>query len=108
MADFSGIYTPPPGTANGTAGGVQTASLNAATSTAEIVFSKASRLAIAVTGNANVRFGNSGMTAASASDVPLWGSSTSLFNLGTSAGDRIRIFNPGASAITYYVFPIYT
>lgn len=103
MADFSGIFVPPP------TGAVQTGTVTTGASSAEIDISVSlnGRIAIAVTGNANVRFGNSGVAAATASDLPLWGGSTSIFNLGQQYS-AVRVFNNTASTITYWIWPMFT
>lgn len=85
-----------------------TASLNTVTSTAEIVLGPNAIFAIRATsatagsGDFNLKFGNSGMAAASATDFQF--PSNQVFTLQTGDHtDRIRIFNPGAAAITYWV-----
>src|SRR5690348_17084315 len=101
MADFAGIFVPPaPGQA-------QSSTLATVTSTAELVFGNRTRLAIVVTGAAAVRFGNSGMAAASAADALIPPNTLVVFNLG-DAYDRIRIFNVGASTINYSAYPLTT
>lgn len=101
MADFFGVWTPPP------PGAVQSNTLATVTSTAELVFTNRSRIAIVVSGLAAVRFGNSGMAAASASDALIPPNTMVIFNLG-DAYDRIRIFNTTAGTINYSVYPLFT
>lgn len=98
MARFTGIYVPTPH------GSVQTGTVNAGASSGEIVLNNRSTFALAVSGQVQVAFGNSGMSAAVAGDFPLWANSTSFFDLGDQF-DRFRIFNNGASTITYWVMP---
>lgn len=86
-----------------------TATLGATTSTAEIILGNDRLFAIRATGDFNLRMGNSGMAAASAADFQFGGATTgaNVYTIATnSANDRIRIFNPGAGGITYWIQPL--
>ncbi len=107
MADFAGIYVPPGIGADGTAAGVQTGTVANSASSSEIVINKRARIDIAVNGAAFVAFGNSGMAAASAADIPLFANTHNFFNLGDQY-DRVRIFNNSGATITYWVTPFST
>ena len=82
-----------------------TASLGATTSTSEIVLGNDRKFAITATGAFNVKMGNSGMSAAAATDFEF--PASAVFTIATnSSQDRIRIFNPGGSSINYWVQPL--
>lgn len=85
----------------------QTAALATVTSTGEIVLGPNAIFAIRSTGTApagdfNLKFGNAGMAAASATDFQF--PANQVFTLQTGDHtDRIRVFNPGGTSITYWI-----
>lgn len=81
---------------------VSTATLGAASSSAEIVVGKNRILYITASADSNIKFGVSGMGAATAADIPIWGKTYSRFDTGEY--DRVRVFStPGA---TYFIVPL--
>ena len=98
MAKFSAVFT-------FSQEAPTTATLGGTTSSGEIVLGVDRQFAITATNAFNLVMGNSGMSAASASNFEFPGSA--VFTLSTSGGnDRIRIFNPGGTSITYWVQPL--
>jgi hypothetical protein len=96
--------------ASPTAATLFSASLATVTSTADIVVGPKVVIGINAGGtngaNAplNVRFGNATrIQAAAASDWFIPGGTTQYFEMGAEF-DRLRIFNPGAGSVTYYVY----
>jgi hypothetical protein len=79
-----------------------TASLAATTSTAEIVLGQGQLFALTATGAICIKFGNSGMSAASGSNFQLPANAIAEYTMG-QAQDRMRLYNPGATSITYYI-----
>lgn len=82
------------------AGSAATATLGAAASSAEIVFANDSILLITCTADFHVKFGNSGMAAAAATDFQFPANSVQQLYLGDHC-DRIRIFSTAGG--TYWV-----
>lgn len=92
-----------------------TASLAATTSTADIAVGKRTIIGVTAAGASganptsglNIRFMNSTSSSqhvnASASDWFIPGGSTQFFDTGEEF-DTIRLFNPAAGAVTYYVY----
>jgi hypothetical protein len=99
MATFQSIFVPDSTTD-------QSATLGATTSTAEIVLGANTKIAIIASGAFNIRFGNAGMGAASATNFQIPSSAIAEYDLGDHQ-DRLRIFNPGASTITYWITKLY-
>lgn len=99
MATFQAIFVPATPTPTKSAG------LGGTTSTAEIVFNNNAIIAVQATGNCQIRFGNAGMAAADNTAWFIPSGATQEFDLG-SAYDRVRIFNPGASAIDVYIMQL--
>lgn len=79
---------------------VATAVLGAAASTAEIVLGNEAVFAITCTGDFHVKFGNSGMAAAAATDFQYPANSVQTLQTGDHT-DRIRIFSTAGG--TYWV-----
>ena len=94
MATYTAIFVP--------TGEVDTASLNATTSTAAIVIGNNRLFAITATGVIHIAFGNSGMAAADANDFRLPLGVIATYDL-AAQNSQIRIYNPGAGAINYYI-----
>lgn len=98
MAKFSAVFT-------FSQEAPATATLGGTTASSEIIVGVDRQFAITATNAFCLVMGNSGMAAPSASNFEFPGSA--VFTLSTSGGnDRIRIYNPGASAITYWVQPL--
>lgn len=95
MATQSAIFIPE-------AGNGQTASLAAATSTGELVIGTNRIFAVNATDDVNIKFGNSGMAAASAADFRIPANTVATFDLG-SYTDRVRLFNNTAASVTYWI-----
>lgn len=100
MATYSSVFLPVP------SGSATTSDLSAAlggtTATAEIVMFKNALFAINATGDFNFICGFSGVKTPTASNFRVPGNVVAVYDLGDGA-DRIRLFNPGATSITYYI-----
>lgn len=103
MATFSAVFTPS-GSGTGTTADLN-ASLAATTSTAAITLEHNRLFAINADGDINIRFGNSGMDAASGADYRIPAGTTAVYDLG-NAFTRIRLYNPGGSSINYWIQPL--
>jgi hypothetical protein len=80
------------------------ATVNATSSSAEIVIGTNRIFLLRTSGASNVKFGNTGMGAAAATDwiIPANNTVPDMFDMG-DAVDRIRIYNPGGAGITYTI-----
>jgi hypothetical protein len=96
MSVIAGVFTPATDTAS--------AALGATTSTAEIVLGINRLVRISASGDCTVKFGLSGMGAAAATDIPVWGKTYQDFFTGEF--DRIRIFNTTAGSVNYFIVPL--
>jgi len=105
MATFSSIFIPVGGSTSSSATADISASLAATTSTAEIVLNRYTIFAINATGDINIRFGNSGMPAAAATDFRIPNGVIATYQI-PAQYDRIRLFNAGASSISYWIQPM--
>ena len=103
MADFSGIYTPVGGSSAATAD--IKATLATVTSTAEINMGKYTLFAINATGDLNIRFGQTGMPAASNNDFRIPAGTTAVYRTSQVNG-FIRLFNAGGTTISYWIQPL--
>lgn len=79
----------------------QSATLAGTTSTAEIVLAKQELICINANGDICIKFGNAGMGAATASNFRIPSGIVAQYVLGPA--DRIRLYNPGATSITYWI-----
>lgn len=105
MAVLSGVFTPLGGsTANSTTADIQ-GTINATTSSSEIVLSKYMLFAINSTDDMNIRFGNAGMPVASNADFRIPGGTTVIYQM-SQQFTRIRLFNATAATITYWIQPM--
>lgn len=106
MATLTSIFIPGQGSGGvSTLAAPYTASVNATTASAEIPIGNNQIFAISATGAFNVRFGPSGTSTASASDFQVGAGIISTWDTGDS-WKSVVIFNPGASAITYWVMKL--
>lgn len=96
MSVIAGVFTPATDTAS--------AALGATTSTAEIAVGANRLIRISASGDATVKFGLTGMGAAAATDIPVWGKTYQDFFTGEFT--HIRIFNTTASSINYFIVPL--
>lgn len=105
MAIFTSIFVP----AGGSTAGSTTADLSgtvlATSSSAEIVLYRYQLFVINANGDINIRFGNSGMPAAAATDYRIPVNGTAVYQL-PQQYDRFRLYNPGASSVTYWIQPL--
>lgn len=90
MATYTSTFIP--ATSNPT----KIAALGFGTSSAEIIFANNSIISIEATGNVQVKFGNTGMTAADNTAWFIPQGAVHQFDLGHE-WTSVRIFNPGAS-----------
>lgn len=79
-----------------------TAQLNATTSTSAIDIGRSQLFAIVATGAVHIAFGTSGMGAADANDHYIPSGSKEVYQM-PARQTHIRIYNPGAGAINYYI-----
>lgn len=106
MALTSGLLAPA-----GSSGGTQSnradlsASVSGTTSTAEIDFSAYQYFAINANGDINIRFGPTGLPAATAADFRIPANSTYIYPV-SKQNQAIRIYNPGGTSITYWIQPL--
>lgn len=105
MAIFTSIFVPVGGSTAGSSTADISASLAGTTSTAEITLGRYSLFVINANGDINIRFGNSGMPAAAATDFRIPGNGMAVYQL-PAQYDRFRIFNPSATAINYWIQPL--
>lgn len=103
MATFSSIFSPYGGGASTTAD--LSAAITGTSSTGEIILGSYALFAINGAGDLNIRFGNAGMPAASATDFRIPGGLIATYRM-PKQYDRIRIFNAGASSISYWIQPL--
>lgn len=105
MAIFSGIFIPVGGATANSATADQSAAVTGTTSTAEIVLGRYQLFAINASGDINIRFGNSGMPAAAATDFRIPSGVVATYQV-PAQWDRLRIFNPSATSVTYWIQPL--
>lgn len=105
MAVFTSILSPAGGSTASSATADKNGSITTVTSTAEIVLGRYQLFAINATGDVNIRFGNAGMPAAAATDFRIPSGVVATYAM-TNQYDRIRLFNNGASSITYWIQPL--
>jgi len=79
-----------------------TATLATVTSTAEIVVGNNRTFVVHASDDVHIKVGTAGMAAASTSNMRLDGGSYTTYDSG-SHFDRIRLFNPTANTITYWI-----
>lgn len=105
MATFTSIFIPVGGSTSSAATADLNGTVNAASSSAEIVLGRYQIFAINASGDVNIRFGNSGMPAAAATDFRIPSGVVATYQV-PEQWDRLRLFNNGASAITYWIQPM--
>lgn len=105
MAVFTGIFSPVGGSTSTAATADQSATIATVTSTGEIVLNRYTIFAINATGDVNIRFGNAGMPAAAATDFRIPNGVVATYAI-PAQYDRFRLFNAGASTITYWIQPL--
>lgn len=105
MAIFTSIFVPAGGSTAGAATADVNGTITAGASSAEIILSRYQLFAINATGDINIRFGNSGMPAAAATDFRIPAGVIATYQI-PAQYDRFRLFNNGASTITYWIQPL--
>lgn len=105
MAVFTAIFSPVGGSTSTAATADLNGTVTNGTSSAEIVLNRYTLFAINATGDVNIRFGNAGMPAAAATDFRIPSGVIATYAI-PAQYDRIRLFNNGASAITYWIQPL--
>lgn len=105
MAIFTSIFVPVGGSTAGSATADLSGSVTNATSSGEIVMGRYQLFAINASGDINIRFGNSGMPAAAATDFRIPNGAIAVYQC-PAQWDRFRLFNNGASPITYWIQPL--
>lgn len=105
MATFTSIFIPVGGSTSGSTTADLNGTVAATSSSAEIVLGRYQLFAINANGDVNIRFGNSGMPAAAATDFRIPASVVATYQV-PQQWDRLRIFNPGGATITYWIQPL--
>lgn len=105
MSVFSSVLSPVGASTAGATTADKTGTVATVSSSAEIVLGRYQLFAINATGDINIRFGNSGMPAAAASDFRIPAGVVATYAI-PAQYDRFRLFNAGASTITYWIQPL--
>ena len=105
MATYTSIFVPVGGSTAGSTTADLSGSISGTTSTSEIVLNRYSLFAINANGDLNIRCGNSGMPAATATDFRIPAGTTATYQV-PEQWDRIRLYNAGGSSITYWIQPL--
>lgn len=95
MATFSAIFTP-----DSTQD--QSATVGAGVSSAAITLGKIRKFAINASGDMNIIFGQAAVGAATASNFRIPSGVIAVYDTGDE-NNTIRIFNPGAGTLTYWI-----
>lgn len=106
MALFDSVLAPV-GASTGTQGtrSDQTGTVLTGASSAEILLGAYQSFAINANGDINIRFGGTGLPAATASDFRLPANIVAVYPV-SKANPAIRIFNPTANTITWWIQPL--
>lgn len=105
MATFSSILIPVGGSTAGSTTADLSASISATTSTSEIILGRYQFFAINGNGDLNIRFGNSGMPAAAATDFRIPSGVIAVYQI-PQQYDRFRLYNAAAGSVTYWIQPL--
>jgi len=105
MATFTSLFAPVGGSTSGTTTADLSGTITAGASSGEIVFGRYQIFALNANGDVNIRCGNAGMPAAAATDFRIPSGIVASYPV-PEQWDRIRLFNPGASTITYWIQPL--
>jgi hypothetical protein len=105
MAIFTSIFVPVGGSTTGSSTADVSGTLTATTSTGEIIVNRYSLFVINANGDINIRFGNSGMPAAAATDFRIPANTMAVYQV-PAQWDRFRLYNAGASGLTYWIQPL--
>lgn len=105
MAIFTSIFVPKGGSTAGSTTNDLTATIATVTSSAEIVLGRYTIFAINANTDLNIRFGNSGMPAASVADFRLPANAIAVYQV-PAQWDRLRVFNPSGGNSTYWIQPL--
>jgi hypothetical protein len=105
MAVLTSILSPVGGSTAGSTTADVSATLATVTSSAEIVLGRYQLFAINASGDLNIRFGNSGMPAAAATDYRIPANTVVIYQI-PQTYDRFRVFNSTGSNVTYWIQPL--
>ena len=105
MATFTSIFTPVGGSTSGSTTADLTGTITTTASTTEINLGRYQLFAINATDDINIRCGNSGMPAAAATDFRIPAGTTVTYMV-PQQWDRIRLYNAGATTVTYWIQPM--
>ena len=94
MATFDAVFTP--------CENDQTGSVTTAVSSAEIVIAPNQIFYLVGSGDMNIRFGQTGLAAATANNFLLPAKTLARYDAGRT-GIALRIFNPGGSTINWWI-----
>lgn len=103
MAVFAALLAPA-GSSTGTQSSRSdlTGTILTTASSAEILMGAYQYIAINANGDMNIRFGGTGLPAATASDFRIPANTIAVYPI-SKMNPAIRIFNPGGSTITYWI-----
>ena len=105
MATLSSILVPVGGSTAGSSTADISASIGGTSSSAEIVLGRYQHFAINANSDINIRFGNSGMPAAAATDFRIPAGVIAIYKIPMQY-DRFRLFNAAAGSVTYWIQPL--
>ena len=105
MAILSSIFVPVGGSTAGSSTADLSGSVGGTSSSGEIVLGRYTIFAINANSDINIRFGNSGMPAAAATDFRIPAGVIATYQL-PQQYDRFRIFNAAAGSINYWIQPL--
>lgn len=105
MATITSIFVPAGGSTVGSTTADVTGTITTLASTAEIILGRYQLFALNANGDINIRFGNTGMPAAAATDFRLPAGSIVTYRI-PAQYDRFRLFNAGAGTVTFWIQPL--
>lgn len=105
MAIYASIFVPVGGSTAGSTTADLSGTVGATSSSGEIVLSRYQLFAINATTDLNIRFGNSGMPAAAATDFRIPAGVVATYQI-PAQYDRFRLFNSTAGSSSYWIQPL--
>jgi hypothetical protein len=105
MATYASIFVPVGGSTTGSTTADLSGTILTTSSSGEIVLGRYQFFAINANGDVNIRFGNSGMPAAAATDFRIPDGIIATYAI-PQQYDRFRLYNAGASTVTYWIQPL--
>ena len=105
MATFTSIFVPIGGSTTGSTTADISGSVSSTTSSSEILLGRYNLFALNANGDINIRFGASGMPNAVGTDFRVPADIVAVYRV-PQQWDRMKIYNPGGSSITYWIQPL--